>query len=174
MSGIPPDGHRLLVEFSIELGLEELTARILAGRLVPWFYDDKTGTWHQMNLLGLHSDLWDAEGVKRAAWFGRPVRRDFESWDWCRVFAAPAPLLAKHGGGPKPKYDREAQDKEMRHYVSENGPPKRPGDLVRHMEKWAARQDQHPSNSYFKKRVKKFVDTNLVSIQKAPPKPKNT
>jgi hypothetical protein len=153
--------------------LEEVTGHLAAFRWGSWYYDDKLRTWCPTPLgLRLRS-FWDPELVAEVAELGWPVERGWEEYDRYTVFAGPVPR-AKRAGGPKLKYDRKAQDTEMRRYVRENGRPTQAA-LVRHMEGWAAQRDETggPSHSYFKQRVKSFLDTNSVNVQKVPRKSKH-
>jgi hypothetical protein len=107
-----------LAEWIDELGLDRVTADLIAGRLNAWWYDHETAQFHPIPRVHWQS----AKQIKRAAssW-GWPVKRDDDgrlfSWDCCKVFAAPVPVSQPIKRAQPPKQQRSnkpAQEEVLR------------------------------------------------------------
>jgi hypothetical protein len=171
--------RRSLADWRDELGLDRLIADLVDGDLDACWYDHGTGEFHEIPRLH-----WQPEHalnqVKRAIGWGWRIKRDdggLFQWDHCKIYAARS---AKHAGGRKPIYDWEAFAIEAARFVQtdlyiQTKPSKKRAVLTGHLCDWFdAHQDQSPGLTEIKKHVKKFLDANSVSDQKAPRKSKNT
>jgi hypothetical protein len=157
-----------------ESGKDRLETDLIDGILRAWWQHPTTGEYHEIPRA-----CWREEGaVKRAVGgFGWRLGGGLFSSEPFRVaaiYAAYAPRRVKHAGGRKPIYDWPAAHKEMRAYVRENGRPKKPAPLVKHIEGWFTKRDQYPSNSKVREHVGEFFARNSVKGKKAPQKSKST
>jgi hypothetical protein len=139
MSGagsVPVNPLKPLADWIDELGLDRVTADLIAGRLNAWWYDLEIGEFQLIRRVHWN----DAKEVNQAAGWGWLKRPDGLVKDTFKIFAAQAPMPAaqpvKNAGGRPPKHDWPGVAISLIPYVHHNGFPETQAELERVIEGW--------------------------------------